>query len=105
MMEHLIIATDLQRNNSTQAGPLQPVKVCQPQWRPGPPGHQATPPSNLETNPGETTRLYFKEPKLVRELKTIRQEYKESCRHGIGNTWPCQVDLLLEALVDDRGAD
>ena len=62
-------------------------------------------PSNLETNPGETTSLYFKEPKLVRELKTIRQEYKESCRHGIGNTWPCQVDLLLEALVDDRGAD
>ncbi len=62
-------------------------------------------PSNVETNPGETTSLYFKQPELVRELKTILEEYKKSCRHGIGKTWPCQVDLLLETLVDDRGAD
>ena len=35
---------------------------------------------NLDTDPGETTNLYFKNPEIVKELKTKLEEYKKSGR-------------------------
>ncbi len=35
---------------------------------------------NLETDPGETTNLYFKHPEIVKELKSQLEEYKASGR-------------------------
>ena len=35
---------------------------------------------NLDTDPGETTNLYFKNPEIVKELKTKLDEYKKSGR-------------------------
>jgi hypothetical protein len=35
---------------------------------------------NLDTDPGETTNLYFKNPEIVKELKSKLDEYKRSGR-------------------------
>ena len=35
---------------------------------------------NLESDPGETTNLYFKNPEIVRELKGKLEEFKKSGR-------------------------
>ena len=35
---------------------------------------------NLDTDPGETTNLYFKNPEIVKELKAKLEEYKKSGR-------------------------
>ena len=35
---------------------------------------------NLKTDPGETTNLYFKHPKIVKALKTKLEELKKSGR-------------------------
>jgi len=35
---------------------------------------------NLDTDPGETTNLYFERPEIVKELKSQLEEYKESGR-------------------------
>ena len=35
---------------------------------------------NLKTDPGETTNLYFKEPKRAKALKTKLEEFKRTGR-------------------------
>ena len=35
---------------------------------------------NLQSDPGETTNLYFKNPEIVRELKGKLEEFKKSGR-------------------------
>ena len=35
---------------------------------------------NLDTDPGETNNLYFKNPEIVKELKARLGEYKKSGR-------------------------
>ena len=35
---------------------------------------------NLRTDPGETTNLYFKRPEIVKELKGLLEQSKQSGR-------------------------
>ncbi len=61
-------------NNYDRSTDLKPYKL--PELAPDAPGQLY----NLETDPGETTNLYYKNPEIVKELKALLEMSKSSGR-------------------------